>query len=353
MNSKEYENWFGIPFYEFDFNEKIKENYKNYKQNKQNNLLEKLKHTNSQNKTIKEKKAKAIYKNFLNKKRYHLKYKEEYITKIKKLINIKGRNLYKNYTFEKKDLLEKRIEIKEEEELDNSINKESNEDADSEKNNLSLDNSNDSDDPFNPKVRFACDDRKNGVVKFNGIKKNCDCIQDFGKLKHYIYLRTQNDFNSNEKGRIFSWKIKILNNSNFMGVGLADKYIVINNKCKFFSKREGFYNGVFCLYNIYNEDIKTSHVYPWHPGNIDLNEKAIDFPSFKKGLEIILLYNTDEQKLEFISNEKVRYVYKMENVISLGSIGRNTFTPCIIFFYPNDQIQISKLYCNKKMDPNN
>ena len=211
-------------------------------------------------------------------------------------------------------------------------------------NNINQENNlNDSFDSNISKKKYIYDDRRrNGIVKFNGMKNKFDLNKE-NEPKHCIYLRTQNDFNSVVEGKIFSWKIKILSNSKFIGVGLADKYIVIKNNFKFFRKKNNFYNGIFCLYNIYKPEIKDYKVYPWSPRNTELNENFINFPCFNKGLEITMIYNTVNKCLEFFTNLKNKESYKMENVISIGEIGRNTFTPCVIFFYPGDEVQISNL----------
>ena len=119
---------------------------------------------------------------------------------------------------------------------------------------------------------------------------------------------------------------------------------MINNDFKFFSNKASFYNGVFCLYSIYDSEIKKNKIYAWHPGNTSLNDNEIIFPPFKKGMIISLIYETKSYKLEFSTNEgnkKVSFV--MDEIKTLGNVGRNILTPCIIFFYPNDQVQISKL----------
>ena len=183
---------------------------------------------------------------------------------------------------------------------------------------------------------------KTGIVKFNGLKNKFD--QNDKRLKHCIFLKTYNDFNSEVENKKYSWTVKLLCDSKFIGIGLADKYIVIKNNFKFFSNKKSFYNGVFCLYSIYDSEIKKNKIYAWHPGNTNLNDNEITFPPFQKGMIISLTYETKSYKLEFSANDGNKNVsFTIDKVNTLGGFGRNILTPCIIFFYPNDQVQISKL----------
>ena len=59
---------------------------------------------------------------------------------------------------------------------------------------------------------------------------------------------------------------------------------------------------------------------------------------------INLIYKTSSNTLEFrVNNENSNSSFIMNEVKTKENLGRNIFTPCIIFFYPNDQVQISKL----------
>ena len=183
---------------------------------------------------------------------------------------------------------------------------------------------------------------KTGIVKFNGLKNKFD--QNDKRLKHCIFLKTYNDFNSGVENKKYSWTVKLLCDSKFIGIGLADKYVVVKNNYKFFSNKKSFYNGVFCLYSIYDSQIKKNKIYAWHPGNTSLNDKEIIFPPFKKEMIISMVYETKSFKLEFSTNDGNKNAsFEMDKVNTLGEYGRNILTPCIIFFYPNDQVQISKL----------
>lgn len=196
------------------------------------------------------------------------------------------------------------------------------------------------------KINFVFDDRnKDGIVKFEGAKKSNFNNQNPDILRHYIYLRTQNDFNSEAEKTEFKWTVKILNNTQFIGVGLADKNVVINNNHQFFSTDQTFYNGVFCLYSIFMHDRNKNQILPWHPNNRLLNNYVVNFPPFVFGQEITMVYNTYYKSLIFTTKfkyKKKEWNYRMKNVIPLDKVER-TLTPCIIFYFPGDQIQISNL----------
>ena len=146
--------------------------------------------------------------------------------------------------------------------------------------------------------------KKDGIVKFKGIRIKNHRSRKIDKLKHCIYLRTENDLKSENDMNEFKWSVKILKSTPFIGLGVADKNIVINNKFKFFSKSKDFYNGVFCLYSIYMRDKEMHQIYPWHPIDTNINNNVVDFPPFEMGQEITMIYNSYYKNLVFISGNK-------------------------------------------------
>lgn len=176
-----------------------------------------------------------------------------------------------------------------------------------------------------------------GIVKFNGVFRERKDINDF---LHYIYLREQSEFDPSIKGKIYQWKIHILCNSKLIGVGLADKNVVLNNKNKFLNNVDNFYNGAFCLINTFNKKMNKKEIRPWHCENKNLVNYVATLPEFKKGREITIIYNSNNQSLDFnIKNCS----YKMEKVIPLNTKGQCMLTPCAIFYYNGDQVQFGEL----------
>ena len=174
----------------------------------------------------------------------------------------------------------------------------------------------------------------NGVVKFNGI------LRQTKGYKHFIYLRTQNEFDPSINGKVYQWKVRILSDSNLIGVGLADKNLVLANKNNFIKDENTLSNGVFGLISTYNKNLNKKDIRPWHSDNKNLVNYVATFPEFKKGREITIIYNSSIQNLEFLSKN---ISYKMEKVIPMYSKGDSMLTPCAIFYYADDKVQFSEL----------
>jgi len=317
MDSKIYEDWFGLTKDEIIESEKSEENKVNILEISEKSFDYK---DSKESKEINVKK----FQSFLNKKKERPQKQNIIISEIK---NVPNKNINVN---------NKLNNVLGNSSNNNNANKEN-------KKENSLDNEKMI--AFKYKIRLPLFDDKNkeGIVKFNG-------VSNFGsqnnELKHCIYLRTQNDFNSTNELLEYKWTVKILSNSRFIGFGLADKNVVIDNNYKFFSKDEKFYNGVFCLYSIYKEDRKGNQILSWNPNNRLLNNYTVNFPPFDEGQEITLVYNNKYKNLIFTSKYKSKKKlinYRMQSVTSVGGIGRNILTPCIIFYFPGDQIQISNL----------
>jgi len=178
------------------------------------------------------------------------------------------------------------------------------------------------------------DEGCNGVVKFNGILKQSE------GYKHFIYLRTQNEFDPSINGKVYQWKVRILSDSNLIGVGLADKNLVLANKNNFIKDENTLTNGFFGLISTYNKKLKKKEIRPWHSDNKNLVNYVATFPEFKKGREITIIYNSGIQNLEFLAKN---ISYKMEKVIPMYSKGDSLLTPCAIFYYTDDKVQFSEL----------
>ena len=98
------------------------------------------------------------------------------------------------------------------------------------------------------------ENNQNGIIKFIGVN-NIIQNNENNYDKYFIHPREKYDFEPsiNDK-KIYEWKVTLLCDSYLIGVGLADKNIVIKNKNKFLSDNENFNNGVFCIINTYNKE---------------------------------------------------------------------------------------------------
>lgn len=178
------------------------------------------------------------------------------------------------------------------------------------------------------------DEACNGVVKFNGIMKQTE------GYRHFIYLRTQNEFDPSINGKVYQWKVRILSDSNLIGVGLADKNLVLANNNNFLKDESNLSNGVFGLISTYNKKLNKKDIRPWHSDNKNLVNYVATFPEFKKGREITIIYNSSIQNLEFLAKS---ISYKMEKVIPMISKCDSLLVPCVIFYYTDDKVQFSEL----------
>ena len=192
---------------------------------------------------------------------------------------------------------------------------------------------------------FPYDDKNaNGIVKYYGANSFlCDNSDNNNNnySKYYIYLREKNDFefSINDK-KNYEWKVTILCDSYLIGVGLADKNIVKKNNHVFLSDDEQFNNGVFCILNTYNKEFNMKEMRPWHCDDKNLTNLVANFPNFKKGRVINIIYNSNNKTLEFIS-KKNKYI--MNNVFPKGNNEHKILTPCIVFFYSGNEVQFSQL----------
>ena len=202
--------------------------------------------------------------------------------------------------------------------------------------------------PFNnsnANFPFPYDDKNgNGIVKYYGANNNC-CGNSDSKnnnySKYYIYLREKNEFefSINDK-KIYEWKVTILCDSFLIGVGLADKNIVKKNKNLFLSDDEQFNNGVFCILNTYNKEFNLKEMRPWHCDDKNLVNLVANFPHFKNGRIINIIYNSNNKTLEF-NSKKNKYI--MNNVFPKGNDDHQILTPCVVFYYSGNEVQFSQL----------
>lgn len=177
---------------------------------------------------------------------------------------------------------------------------------------------------------------KDGKIIFKGLNDKSN--------SYYIYLNNSYSFNPSVENKKYSCKIKFLSNSNLIGVGIAYKNIVQKNNNKFLDLNEpNFNNGIFALIQTYNPQIKKYCIRPWNCLDKNSANYVAYFPSFKKGKEIIVSYDTNKEKVEFkIKNN----VHIMSNT-KLNNKDKNVImTPCIVFYHKGDEIK----FCEFKED---
>ena len=172
------------------------------------------------------------------------------------------------------------------------------------------------------------------VIIFNGSKNSLN------KYPHYIYSHEKLSFDGFSKNKKISWKIKFKSESNLIGIGIINQNLISSKTNNFLSDDINFNNGVFALIQTFNPDIKKYCVRPWNCLDKNLVNHVAEFPYFRKGKTINISYYTTEEILEFkIKNN----VYNMKGVKS-----NKKMNPCIIFYYPNDEVEFSEIEINDK-----
>ena len=257
IKNKLYEGWFGIPF-------------KLIEQEQINKLRGDLiqDNDNENNNT---------FNTFLNKKRANKIYLYE-----------------SNSTFDPNNSYENNEEEKEEKSKINSENEESSINIE----NITI--------PEN-----IIEDNK-GIITYNGLFDHSKKINI-----HYIYLNTDKEINMNKRETVYKWKIKFIkfsNKKNYIGIGLAEKDIVLKNKNIFINSKENFYNGVFCLLCKYLEDRNSNSIFAKHPKKDMLDDYIVNFPPFKQGQEIIyshvLSFFIKGMLYKFLKQRKIKKMRK-------------------------------------------
>ncbi len=188
-------------------------------------------------------------------------------------------------------------------------------------------------------------EKNKGLITYNGFN---DESYNNNKLNmRYIYLNEGKKIELNKEKVEYKWKIKFIKfskNKNYIGVGLADKDIVIKNKNIFKKSNDNYSNGVFCLLCKYLEDRESNLIFAKLPTKNILDDYIVNFPPFKQGQEITMIYNVSNKKLIFIS--KKNKMYKMEEVKTMEDNGN--FVPCVVFGNPGDVVQISDVEENNE-----
>ena len=173
-----------------------------------------------------------------------------------------------------------------------------------------------------------------GKIFFNGIKNSSITYP------HYIFLKNTFKFNTSMENRRYSWKIKFLSTSHLIGIGLAYQNIVQKNNNKFIDENEPeFNNGIFALIQTYNPLIKKYCIRPWNCLDKNIANYVADFPSFKKGKEITVSYDTNKERIEFkIKNN----IHIMSNVKLNGIKDNNNLimAPCVVFYQKGDEVKL-------------
>ena len=200
------------------------------------------------------------------------------------------------------------------------------------------------------------DSNEAGFVRFYGMNNSNECNDGISNTnndnednykKYYIYLREENDIELmiNENKR-YEWNVTFLCDSYLIGIGLADKELVKKNENKFLSIDENFNNGVYCMISTYNKECNIKEIRPWHCNDKNSVNHVANFPQFKNGRIVNLIYDCSNHSLEF--NAK-KHSYKMLNVGIWNKDGnekeKKILSPCVVFYYSGDEVSFTKIKC--------
>ena len=177
---------------------------------------------------------------------------------------------------------------------------------------------------------------QDGKIFFNGIKNSSIAYP------HYIFLKNSYKFNISVENRRYSWKIKFLSTSHLIGIGLAYQNIVQKNNNKFLDENEpDFNNGIFALIQTYNPIIKKYCIRPWNCLDKNIANYVADFPSFKKGKEITVSYDTNKERIEFKIKNNIHIMsnVKLNGINYIKDNNNLIMSPCVVFYQKGDEVK--------------
>lgn len=124
------------------------------------------------------------------------------------------------------------------------------------------------------------------------------------------------------------WSVKIVNVSNWLGIGISLKEVVICNKFKFVYSNPSFNHGTYMI---------SSNGISWNTNNPKENNiKIKNFPGLKIGDVVTLSYNAKLSELEFKISD---FIYTMHNVASI----RAFLVPTVVFLSLGDEVMFDML----------
>jgi hypothetical protein len=119
------------------------------------------------------------------------------------------------------------------------------------------------------------------------------------------------------------WKVRVVNVTNWLGIGISLKEVVICNKFKFVYCNPGFNHGTYMI---------SSNGISWNTNNQkENNVKIKNFPGIKIGDVITLSYNSRLSELEFKLGD---FEYVMHDVVSI----RAFLVPTVVFLSLGDEV---------------
>ena len=176
---------------------------------------------------------------------------------------------------------------------------------------------------------------ENNTLPLFDTKNISNTIYITGNIARYIssehksyhkFLFTNRTVDINSHG-IYTWSVRFLTESKWIGIGLCDKDKVLSNKSIFTSQNDSFNHGCFLI---------SSNQYSWNCQNNKEEHKDLSIPLMKRGNEIIMTYSSITNELIFKGNTE----YTLHNVTPI-TVGSSSLTPCILFLNNGDSAQFN------------
>jgi hypothetical protein len=168
-------------------------------------------------------------------------------------------------------------------------------------------------------------DVKNLVKGINIINNNVFSSTNIKAEHRYVF--TNFVINSEKE---FEWKMGFNLTSSWAAVGVCIKEVVVENKFKFVTSNNTFYNGTFTI---------STNGYQWNCNTAsEFNTHINNFSPIKKGDYVIFKYLCETKELTYKFSNKL--CGKFTNVTPLRG---GSLVPCIVLLNPGDEISFEPL----------
>ena len=124
------------------------------------------------------------------------------------------------------------------------------------------------------------------------------------------------------------WKVTFLNHPKWIGFGLCDKTIVLNNKMSFFSTNKAFNHGSFLI---------STNTFSWNCKVVKENNTFLNCSKLKKGDVVLLEYNPLCKELLIKCGALQKKLTEVEPIES------TELTICFVFLSEGDELELTLL----------
>ena len=169
----------------------------------------------------------------------------------------------------------------------------------------------------------ACFDMVNLPPGFKITNNSIKMISSLNSAHKYIFAST-----SVPNNKKTTWKVTFLNNPKWIGFGLCDKTIVLNNKMSFYSTNKTFNHGSFLI---------STNIFSWNCKVIKENNTFLNCSKIKKGDVVLLEYNPLCKELLIKCGALQKKLTEVEPIES------TELTICFVFLSEGDEVELTLL----------